>query len=87
MLHATSQTVLASIAGVQPGAMSLLAIFISTIAGLVLEPLPTGGVCFVALTLAVVTKTLKFQEAFAAFTNEARARAARFRARAARGRI
>ena len=68
--------------------MSLLAIFISTIAGLVLEPLPTGGVCFVALTLAVVTKTLKFQEAFAAFTNEARARArARFRARAARGRI
>ena len=56
--------------GAAPGAMSLLAIFIATIAGLVLEPLPTGGVCFVALTLAVITKTLTFQEAFGAFTNE-----------------
>ena len=43
-------------AGTAPGAMSLLAIFIATIAGLVLEPLPTGGVCFVALTTAVTTE-------------------------------
>ena len=57
-------------AGTAPGAMSLLAIFIATIAGLVLEPLPTGGVCFLALTTAVITKTLSFKEAFGAFTNE-----------------
>ena len=50
--------------------MSLLAIFIATIAGLVLEPLPTGGVCFLALTTAVISKTLSFKEAFGAFTNE-----------------
>ena len=68
--------------------MSLLAVFVATIAGLVLEPLPTGGVCFLALTTAVVTKTLSFAEAFSAFTNEARRNAprseseARFRARA-----
>ena len=57
-------------AGTAPGAMSLLAIFIATIAGLVLEPLPTGGVCFLALTTAVISKTLSFKEAFVAFTNE-----------------
>ena len=56
--------------GTAPGAMSLLAIFIATIAGLVLEPLPTGGVCFLALTTAVISKTLSFKEAFVAFTNE-----------------
>ena len=39
-------------------------------AGLVLEPLPTGAWAFLAVTTAIVTKTLTFQQAFSAFTND-----------------
>jgi len=51
-------------------AWSLLAIFLSTITGLVLEPLPVGAWAFLGLTTAVATKTLTFQAAFGAFTND-----------------
>ncbi|KAL0367962.1 UNVERIFIED_CONTAM: Dicarboxylate transporter 2, chloroplastic [Sesamum calycinum] len=51
-------------------AWSLLAIFIATVAGLILSPLPVGAWAFVCLTLTVVTKTLTFAAAFSAFTNE-----------------
>ncbi|KAK4490390.1 hypothetical protein RD792_001066 [Penstemon davidsonii] len=51
-------------------AWSLLSIFITTIAGLILSPLPVGAWAFVCLTVTVVTKTLTFAAAFSAFTNE-----------------
>ncbi|KAL7598105.1 dicarboxylate transporter 2.1, chloroplastic [Lactuca sativa] len=51
-------------------AWRLFAIFLTTIAGLILGPLPVGAWAFVCLTISVVTKTLPFKSAFAAFTNE-----------------
>ncbi|XP_073011327.1 dicarboxylate transporter 2.1, chloroplastic-like [Typha latifolia] len=55
---------------VSPQAWQLLAIFLSTIAGLVLNPLPVGAWAFLGLTTAIFTRTLTFSAAFAAFTNE-----------------
>ncbi|KAK2971791.1 hypothetical protein RJ640_018480 [Escallonia rubra] len=55
---------------VNPQAWQLLAIFLSTIAGLVLSPLPVGAWAFLGLTTSVLTKTLTFPIAFGAFTNE-----------------
>ncbi|RWW51274.1 hypothetical protein BHE74_00042417 [Ensete ventricosum] len=55
---------------VTPQAWQLLAIFFSTIAGLVLSPLPVGAWAFIGLTASVITKTLTFSAAFGAFTNE-----------------
>ncbi|PKI63358.1 hypothetical protein CRG98_016246, partial [Punica granatum] len=55
---------------VSPQAWQLLAIFLSTIAGLVLSPLPVGAWAFLGLTASIVTKTLAFSTAFSAFTNE-----------------
>ncbi|KAM3275910.1 hypothetical protein ACQJBY_044353 [Aegilops geniculata] len=51
-------------------AWQLLSIFLSTIAGLVLGPLPVGAWAFLGLTTAVATRTLPFETAFSAFTNE-----------------
>ncbi|KAF8411415.1 hypothetical protein HHK36_003964 [Tetracentron sinense] len=51
-------------------AWNLLAIFLSTIAGLVLSPLPVGAWAFLGLTTSIVTQTLSFSAAFGAFTNE-----------------
>ncbi|KQJ90598.1 dicarboxylate transporter 2.1, chloroplastic [Brachypodium distachyon] len=51
-------------------AWQLLSIFLSTIAGLVLGPLPVGAWAFLGLTVAVATRTLPFGVAFSAFTNE-----------------
>jgi DASS family divalent anion:Na+ symporter len=56
-------------ASVTTQAWQLLAIFLSTIAGLVLSPLPVGAWAFLGLTVAVVTKTLTFAAAFGAFTS------------------
>lgn len=55
---------------ITPQAWQLLSIFSSTIAGLVLSPLPVGAWAFLGLTASVVTKTLAFSTAFSAFTNE-----------------
>ncbi|KAH7865355.1 hypothetical protein Vadar_005561 [Vaccinium darrowii] len=51
-------------------AWQLFAIFLSTVAGLVLSPLPVGAWAFLGLTATVLTKTLTFTAAFSAFTNE-----------------
>ncbi|KAI9120433.1 hypothetical protein K1719_007466 [Acacia pycnantha] len=51
-------------------AWQLLSIFLSTIAGLVLSPLPVGAWAFLSLTVSIVTKTLTFSAAFSAFTSE-----------------
>ncbi|KAI0495512.1 hypothetical protein KFK09_021813 [Dendrobium nobile] len=55
---------------VTPQAWQLLAIFFSTIAGLVLSPLPVGAWAFICLTVSVITRTVSFSAAFGAFTNE-----------------
>ncbi|KAF7848932.1 hypothetical protein BT93_L1418 [Corymbia citriodora subsp. variegata] len=55
---------------VSPEAWQLLAIFVSTIAGLVVSPLPVGAWAFLGLTASIVTRTLSFSAAFSAFTNE-----------------
>ncbi|CAM0911421.1 unnamed protein product [Alopecurus aequalis] len=55
---------------VTPQAWQLLSIFLSTIAGLVLGPLPVGAWAFLGLTATVATRTLPFTAAFGAFTNE-----------------
>ncbi|OIS95933.1 dicarboxylate transporter 2.2, chloroplastic [Nicotiana attenuata] len=51
-------------------ASQLLAIFLTTICGLILSPLPVGAWAFLSLTIAVITKTITFVATFAAFTNE-----------------
>jgi di/tricarboxylate transporter len=51
-------------------AWQLLSIFLSTIAGLVLAPLPVGAWAFIGLTVTVLTNTLPFAVAFNAFTSE-----------------
>ncbi|KAL3515512.1 hypothetical protein ACH5RR_022414 [Cinchona calisaya] len=51
-------------------AWQLLSIFLSTIAGLVLSPLPVGAWAFLGLTTSILTRTLPFTTAFSAFTNE-----------------
>eukprot|EP00899_Mesostigma_viride_P020051 jgi/Mesvir1/28047/Mv04650-RA.1 len=51
-------------------AWQLFAIFLSTITGLVVAPLPVGAWAFVGLTVTVLTRTLPFTAAFTAFTNE-----------------
>jgi len=49
---------------------SLLSIFITTVLGLVLNPLPVGAWAFLSITACVGTGTLTFSEAFGATNNE-----------------
>ena len=49
---------------------ALTLILVCVTPGLVLEPLPTGAWAFLAVTVAVVTKTLSFGAAFGAFNND-----------------
>lgn len=48
----------------------LLSIFLATITGLILGPLPVGAWAFVCLMALVATRTLTFVAAFSAFTND-----------------
>ena len=54
-------------AGVEPRAWQLLAIFVATMAGIVLRPMPMGATAFVATGVAVLTGTLTIAEATAGF--------------------
>ena len=54
-------------AGVPRNAWQLLAIFLSTIVGIITQPLPLGAVALLGLGAAVLTKTLTFAAAFSAF--------------------
>lgn len=56
--------------GVPMQGWTLLSIFVTTILGLVLDPLPVGAWAFLAVTTTVATKTLTFAQAFSAMTNE-----------------
>ena len=57
-------------AGLTPDAWSLLAVFTTTVAGLVLEPLPTGAWAAVCATGAIASRALTFAQAFSAFRND-----------------
>jgi len=57
-------------AGLTPDAWSLLAVFTTTIAGLVLEPLPTGAWACVCATGALASGAMSFAQAFSAFRND-----------------
>lgn len=55
--------------GVTPQAWHLLAIFIATIAGFILQPLPIGAIAIIACTALVLFNVLKAGEALAGFSN------------------
>eukprot|EP00197_Chlamydomonas_leiostraca_P013069 CAMPEP_0202870626 /NCGR_PEP_ID=MMETSP1391-20130828/16250_1 /ASSEMBLY_ACC=CAM_ASM_000867 /TAXON_ID=1034604 /ORGANISM="Chlamydomonas leiostraca, Strain SAG 11-49" /LENGTH=530 /DNA_ID=CAMNT_0049551235 /DNA_START=165 /DNA_END=1758 /DNA_ORIENTATION=+ len=56
--------------GITTQGWTLLSIFVTTILGLVLDPLPVGAWAFIAVTVTLATKTLTFAQAFSAMTNE-----------------
>jgi hypothetical protein len=56
--------------GVTPQAWHLLAIFIGTIVGIITQPLPLGAVAMIGLGVCMVTDTLKFEQAFMAFSSQ-----------------
>ena len=53
--------------GVEPRAWHLLAIFVATMVGIMLRPIPMGAVAFVAAAFAVLSGTLTIAEATAGF--------------------
>ncbi|GJP53761.1 hypothetical protein CLOM_g12904 [Closterium sp. NIES-68] len=56
--------------GLTDQAWQLLAVFLTTITGLILGPLPVGAWAFVCLSFAILTGTLPFSDAISAMTNE-----------------
>jgi len=56
-------------AGVEAAGMHLLAIFIATIVGIILKPLPMGAVAMVGIAATALTKTLTITEALSGFGN------------------
>jgi len=54
---------------VTPQAWRLLAIFVATVAGLVLEPLPMGAVALLGIAAATLTRTLAVEQALSGFSN------------------
>jgi DASS family divalent anion:Na+ symporter len=55
--------------GVEPAAMHLLAIFVATILGLILKPLPMGAVAFIGICLTAATGTLTVTDSLSGFGN------------------
>ncbi len=56
-------------AGVDPAGMHLLAIFIGTVVGIILKPLPMGGVAIVGIAATAATGTLEVGQALSGFGN------------------
>lgn len=55
--------------GVTPEAWRLLAIFIGTIVGLILEPLPMGAVALIAIAVTALSKAVPYKAALSGFSN------------------
>ena len=53
--------------GLKPQAWHLLSIFVATIIGFILQPLPIGAIAFISLSIAGLTKTLTPAEALNGF--------------------
>ena len=56
-------------AEIKPQAWHLLAIFVSTVLGFILQPLPIGSIAFISTTFTALTGTLKPAEALSGFSN------------------
>jgi len=56
-------------ATVDPRAWQLLAVFVATIVGLVVKPVPMGAVTFIGLAVALLTRTLTLTETLSGFAN------------------
>jgi DASS family divalent anion:Na+ symporter len=56
-------------AGVEPRAWRLLAIFVLTVVGLVVRPLPMGSMAILAIAIAIGSGTLTLTEALSGFAN------------------
>lgn len=57
-------------AGVSSQAWHLLAVFLSTICGIITTPMPLGAVAMMGLAAAQLTGVLTFAQAFSAFASE-----------------
>ena len=55
--------------GVTAAAWHLFAIFVATIVGIVLEPLPMGAVALLGIAATTLTHTLSLGEALSGFSN------------------
>ncbi len=55
--------------GLSPQAWHMFAIFAATIAGILTQPLPSGALMLLALTVAIMTKTLTEAKALAGFAS------------------
>ena len=55
--------------GVDPRAWRLLAIFVATVVGIIVKPLPMGAMAVVGIAAALATRTLTIVEALSGFAN------------------
>jgi len=55
--------------GVDPNAWHLLAIFVATIVGIIMQPMPMGAVAFIAIVLTALTGVLTIRESLSGFGN------------------
>ena len=55
--------------GLKPQAWHLLAIFVATIAGIIMSPLPMGAMAIIGITVAALTGTLTVPQALSAFSD------------------
>ncbi len=55
--------------GISTQAIHMFAIFIFTVAGIILRPVPIGTFALLGLAITVVTKTLSFDQAFSGFVH------------------
>lgn len=55
--------------GVDPNAWHLLAVFVATVLGLILEPIPMGAVAICGIAATAVTGTLTIKESLTGFSN------------------
>lgn len=55
--------------GLKPAAWKLLAIFVATILGFILQPLPIGSLAFISVTFTALSGVLKPAEALSGFSN------------------
>ena len=56
-------------AGVQPKAWHLLAIFVATIVGIIIKPLPMGAIALLGIAATAITGTLSIDQALSGFGN------------------
>ncbi|KIZ05262.1 2-oxoglutarate/malate translocator, chloroplastic Flags: Precursor [Monoraphidium neglectum] len=56
--------------GLEPQAWSLLAFFVTTVSGLILEPVPAGAWALMCVAAAIASHALTFEEAFSAADTE-----------------